>query len=549
MCTHCISSFPARATGEHLHRGFISRLRSEPRTTQGEADQEKEIIVTAASEIPTWALPFAGTPDGLKELQALCELALDVLSEVRQDRSGPGPAGGYRGVAESAREAMAGPLLPELGGAPRDVLAGLTRAFAAGSVDLTHPAALARMQPPTLAVAAAAELVAATLNQSLHAWESGPFTLEIERFVIAELGALIGYGSDAGGTLTSGGSVSNLMAMTMARDSVVARRLGHHAGREGVVGLGRRPVVLAQEAIHFSIGRALRILGIGEDQLIPVAVDADGHTSAADARRVLSDLPDTDLPVALVALAGSTDLGVIDPLHELAEVAREHDLWLHADAAYGAGALFSERLRPLLDGISKADSVTLDLHKFGWLPSSSALLLVKSHGVLQDSFGLATTTCLTSADDTEMGYHGLQGESLQTTRRADAFKILVALRCLGRRRLGAMVDACHDLAVHAAKRIHAEPRLELVAHPPLGSVLFRYLTDDPGWADEVNGAARRELMANGSVLLARTHLMDDAGAQRVYLKLLFLNPETSSEQVDDVIAMFLTTARRIEAEG
>ncbi|TMR97075.1 pyridoxal phosphate-dependent decarboxylase family protein [Nonomuraea basaltis] len=471
------------------------------------------------------------------------------MSEVRHDRSGPGPAGGYHGVAESARALMAGPLLPELGGAPHDVLADVTRAFAAGSVDLTHPAALARMQPPSLAVAAAAELVVATLNQSLHAWESGPFALEIERFVTAELATLIGYGSGAGGTLTSGGSVSNLMAMTMARDSVLARRLSRRPGQEGVAGLHRRPVVLAQEAIHFSIGRALRILGIGEDQLIPVAVDADGRTSAADARRVLFGLPGTDLPLALVALAGSTDLGVIDPLRELAEVAREHDLWLHADAAYGAGALFSERLRPLLDGLSEADSVTMDLHKFGWLPSSSAMLLVKSRGDLQDSFGLATTTCLTSADDTEQGYHGLQGESLQTTRRADAFKILVALRCLGRERLSAMVDACHDLAIHAAERIREEPRLELVAHPPLGAVLFRYLTDDPGKADEVNGAARRELMATGRLLLARTHLVDGAGVQRVYLKLLFLNPETAPEQVDDVIAMFLTTARRIEAEG
>ncbi|MFG6200621.1 pyridoxal phosphate-dependent decarboxylase family protein [Nonomuraea sp. JJY05] len=505
--------------------------------------------MTAVPETPPRTLPFAGSPEGLEELRILCVLALDVISEVRHSRSGPGPAGGHRAVAESARELMAGPLLPEPGGAPRDVLAGLTRAFATGSVDLTHPAALARMQPPPLAVAAAAELVVAILNQSLHAWESGPFALEAERFVTTELAALIGYGPDGGGTLTSGGSVSNLMAMTMARDSVLAHRLGHPTGREGVAGLRRRPVVLAQEAIHFSIGRALRVLGIGEEQLIPVAVDAGGRTSADDARRVLSGLPGTDLPVALVALAGSTDLGVVDRLHELAEVAREHGLWLHADAAYGAGALFSDRLRPLLDGLSEADSVTLDLHKFGWLPSSSAMLLVRSRTHLRDSFGLAPTTCLTSEDDTEEGYHGLQDESLQTTRRSDAFKILVALRCLGRERLGAMVDACHDLAVHAAARIREEPRLELVAHPPLGAVLFRYLTGDPGRADEVNGAARRELMATGRALLARTHLTDEAGDRRVYLKLLFLNPETPPEQVDEVLAMFLATARRIEAEG
>ncbi|MCD0484237.1 pyridoxal-dependent decarboxylase [Streptacidiphilus sp. ASG 303] len=489
----------------------------------------------------------AGTPAGLESVRRLVDTALDILREVSAARTGPVAPGGPGGARAAAAEALAAPLLPERGGDPGEVLAGLVRPYAQWSVDITHPAALARMQPPPTDVAAAAELVGAVLNQSLHAWESGPFALELDRWVIGQLAELVGYdGAEAGGTLTSGGSVSNLMAMTMARDTTIAEKLGRYAFQEGLLRLGVQPVVLCPRGVHFSVERAVRLLGIGEDNIITVPVDKQGRMIPEEADRILTGLPEDRIAVALVAVAGSTDLGIVDPLPELAAVARRHGVWLHADAAYGAGALFSPRLRPMLDGLAQADSVTLDLHKFGWTPASSAALLVRRAETMS-SFGLQPTTCLSADDDTCAGYIGAQNTSLQTTRRVDALKIAVSMRALGRETVAAMVDTCHDLARHAAARIAAEPRLELGTEPPLTAVLFRYLPGHGLDADDFNGRLRRRVMEEGRALLARTHIAQEDGGSRVFLKLMLLNPETTTGQLDLVLDDLLALAAAMEA--
>ncbi|WP_220040583.1 pyridoxal phosphate-dependent decarboxylase family protein [Streptomyces tateyamensis] len=489
----------------------------------------------------------AGTAEGLESVRSLVNTALDILQEAAAARTGPVAPGGPAAARAAAEAALTAPLLPERASEPAQVLAELVRPYAQWSVDITHPAAVARMQPPPTDVAAAAELVGAVLNQSLHAWESGPFALELDRWVIAQLAELVGYDpAEAGGTLTSGGSVSNLMAMTMARDTVLAAKTGRLAFQEGLLNLGVQPVVLAPQGVHFSIERAVRLLGIGEANIRTVPIDEHGRMIPKEAERILAGLPAHEVPVALVAVAGSTDLGIVDPLPELAAIARAHGLWLHADAAYGAGALFSPRLRPMLDGLAEADSVTMDLHKFGWTPASSAALLVRRAETM-NSFGLQPTTCLSADDDTCAGYIGSQNTSLQTTRRADALKIAVSMRTLGRDAVAQMVDTCHDLARHAAARIAAEPRLELGTEPPLTAVLFRYLPGHGLDADAFNGKLRRRVMEDGRALLARTHITQPDGSSRVFLKLMLLNPQTAPEQLDRLVDDLLALAAEQEA--
>ncbi|MGW3633612.1 pyridoxal phosphate-dependent decarboxylase family protein [Streptomyces sp. NPDC005122] len=488
----------------------------------------------------------AGTAAGLESVRTLVNTALDILEEVSATRTGPVAPGGPEGARTAARQALTTPLLPQDGADPALVLAELVRPYAQWSVDITHPAAMARMQPPPTDVAAATELVTAILNQSLHAWESGPFALELDRWVIAQLAELVGYDADAaGGTLTPGGSVSNLMAMTMARDTTLAEKTGAYPFAGGLRALDVQPVVLCPVGVHFSIERAVRLLGIGEEHILSIPVDKNGRMIPQEAERALAELPDDKVAVAMVAVAGSTDLGIVDPLPELAAIARRYGVWLHADAAYGAGALFSPRLRPMLDGLDQADSVTLDLHKFGWAPASSAVLLVRRAETML-SFGLQPTTCLSADDDTCAGFIGLQNTSLQTTRRADALKIAVTMRTLGSKAMGAMVDTCHDLARHAAARITAEPRFELGTEPPLTAVLFRYLPGNGLDVDAFNGALRRRVMEDGRALIARTHIAGEGGSQ-VFLKLMLLNPDTTSGQLDAVLDELLAIATELEA--
>ncbi|MEU1407866.1 pyridoxal-dependent decarboxylase [Streptomyces sp. NPDC005728] len=488
----------------------------------------------------------AGSAEGLLELRALVDGAIGVLREVALGRKGPVAAGGPEAARAAAHAALAGPLMPEQPSDAAGTFLRLVRAYAEWSVDLTHPAAVARMQCPPTAVAAAAELVTATLNQSLHAWESGPFALELERYVVSELAQLAGYGAGSGGTLTAGGSVSNLMALLLARDDAVQRRAGRMSFSAGMASLGVRPVVVCTDVTHFSIGRAAGIVGLGEDAIVRVPSDPLGRLSPEVLDRVLATLPGDVLPVAVVACAGATDQGWVDELPAIAEVTRRYGVWLHADAAYGGGALFSPRLRPMLAGLSEADSITLDLHKFGWTPAASGVFLVRRAETLRHLGGQRTT--LNADEDAAAGYIGLYGDSVQATRRVDAFKIAATLAVLGRAGLAAMVDGCHDLARYAAGRITGERRLELAAMPVLSTVLFRYLPGT-GDADAFNGRLRQRLMGEGRALLARTRVRRADGTAPVFLKLMLLNPATTPAQLDAVIDDVLAVAAAEETRS
>lgn len=304
----------------------------------------------------------------------------------------------------------------------------------------------------------------------------------------SEFNELVGYGPLAGGTLTAGGSISNLMALIAVRDNVMHERAGLAPFAAGIGSLGLRPVVLCTDATHFSVGRAAGIAGLGEEAIIRVPSDALGRLDPGILDCVISELPPGTVPVAVIACAGATDQGWVDDLRGIAEVTRRHGIWLHADAAYGGGALFSSALRGMLDGIEEADSVTLDMHKFGWTPASSGVFLVREARALRHLSAAATT--LNNADDVAAGFVGLYGDSIQATRRADAFKVAVTMAVLGREGLGQMVDACRDLATYAAGLIDDEPRLELGAVPAISTVLFRYVPA-AGDADAFAGRLRR----------------------------------------------------------
>ncbi|MDU0288076.1 pyridoxal phosphate-dependent decarboxylase family protein [Saccharothrix longispora] len=435
----------------------------------------------------------------------------------------PIPAGRPADVLASAIDRLGE--LPEHGLGANAALARLTEVLAEYDVDLAHPFAAAHLQPPPLAVAVAADALAAAGNASLDTYDSGPAALAVERWVVAALTGLAGFGPGADGVFTPGGTLSNLTALLLARDAAAAR-LGVDVRSDGVAALPD-PVVLCSEAAHFSVQRACAALGIGEHAVRPVAVDP--------LRRMRPDALDSQLrsggtPVAVVATAGTTDFGSVDPLHEVAEVAREHGAWLHVDAAYGFGALFSAKLAGLVDGLSLADSVTADLHKIGWQPASASVLLVRSAA----SFGALerSVAYLNPEDDRAEGYDGTLGRTLQTTRRADAVKVAATLLALGRAGLGALVDRCHELARHAAGLIAADPAFELVGGATLTTVVFRYRTADESRSDEVNARLRRRLLRSGEALIGRTEV-DKATC----LKFTLLNPNAREADLVALLAL------------
>ncbi|MET7460991.1 pyridoxal-dependent decarboxylase [Nonomuraea sp. NPDC005501] len=477
------------------------------------------------------------------ELERAVRVVLDGLAAGTARRGGPVPAGPPRELAAHVAGAFAGTRGEE-------ALGRLTELLAYGGADPADPACAAHLHCPPLAVAVAADLAVSALNPSLDSWDQAPAATELETLLVMELAGLVGYPGTAAGVLTSGGTESNVMGLMLARDRVLGRATGGRIELAGVPGNGPRPRIFASAAAHFSVRRAAALLGLGEDAVVAVPVDRALRMEPQALASALRDRAGRgELPVAVVATAGTTDTGAIDPLPECAALAAEHGAWLHVDAAYGGGALLSDRLAPLLAGVELADSVSLDWHKLGWQPAAAGVFLVRREETYASLARRAAY--LNPADDEDAGYPSLLGRSLRTTRRADAFKIAVTLRTLGRDGLGRLVDACHDLALAGAAAVRAHPRLELHAEPVLTAFLFRYLPADPARADQVNAALRRRLLREGRAVIGRTELPADGppgdGPGRVRLKLTLLNPYTTATEVERLVHVVAAAGEAEEA--
>ncbi|MEU7281752.1 pyridoxal-dependent decarboxylase [Streptomyces sp. NPDC045431] len=479
---------------------------------------------------------LAASQEGLAEVLATLAEAVDAAGAARRP-AGPIPAGAPADVLAAAAETLGPAELPAEGLGAKAALQLLATVLLEQGIDLSHPRAAAHLQAPSLSVAVAADTLAAAGNASLDTYDSGPSGIAVERWLIGALIRLAGLGERADGVLTPGGSLSNLMGLLLARDAAALRR-GIDARREGVAALPG-PVVFCSELAHFSTHRACAALGLGEAAVHPVPVDGRRRMRPEALAAALAELGPDRTPIAVVATAGTTDFGSIDPLPEIAEIASGHGMWMHVDAAYGFGALFSDRLADRLAGLELADSVTLDLHKIGWQPAAASVLLVSDTTAFTSLD--REVAYLNPVDDSEAGFDGLLGRSLQTTRRPDAVKAAATLLTYGREGLGRMVDVCHDLARHAERRILAEPELELVAPAELTTVVFRYRTADPRRSDELNGALRRRLLESGAALIGRTEV-----EQRVCLKFTLLNPTATTDDIDGLVDTVLDAGRTCE---
>ncbi|MFC8042184.1 pyridoxal phosphate-dependent decarboxylase family protein [Nocardia sp. NPDC057353] len=495
--------------------------------------------------VPPWgrASQFAGPGAGWAEVgTGLAQVA----AAVRDRHHGtPLPSGDPLAMLAAVADALGPERIPERGVGPATALSTLAELVAAYGLDLTHPLTAAHLQPPPLTVAVVADALASATNASLDTYDSGPATLAIEQWTINALARLAGFTETAGGVFGPGGSYSNLLALLIARDYTAAGH-GVNTRQDGVAGL-HRPIVLCSRVAHFSVHRACAALGLGEAAAIPVPVDAEHRMIPEALDALLTELGASHTPVAVVATAGTTDFGSVDPLPAIAEITARHGVWMHVDAAYGFGSLFSDRLAGLLTGIERADSITLDLHKVGWQPAAASVLLLAD----QQRFASLNRSVayLNPDDDVEAGYGGLLGQTLQTTRRPDVLKVAATFLAYGRGGLGAMLETCHDLARYAERRIAAEPQLELVASVTLTTVVFRYRCEDLD-LDQVNGELRRRLISSGTALIGRTQVrVGGEGEPRTCVKLTLLNPETAESDIDALFDELLRVALEVESEA
>ncbi|MEU3266687.1 pyridoxal phosphate-dependent decarboxylase family protein [Streptomyces bacillaris] len=384
-----------------------------------------------------------------------------------------------------------------------------------------HPRYLGHLNCPVVIPAVLGEAVLSAVNSSLDTWDQSAGGTLIERRLIDWTNERIGLGPAADGIFTSGGSQSNLQALLLAREEAKVRP-EHYT----------RLRIFTSECSHFSVQKSAKLLGLGPDAVVTVPVDSNKRMQAVALARALEQcVAEGAVPMAVVATAGTTDFGSIDPLPEIAALCERFTTWMHVDAAYGCGLLASPERRGMLEGIEHADSVTVDYHKSFFQPVSSSALLVRDRATLRHATYHAEY--LNPRRMAEERIPNQVDKSLQTTRRFDALKLWMTLRVMGADGIGELFDEVCDLAAEGWKLLAADPRFDVVVQPQLSTLVFRYIPSgitSPDGIDRANLYARKALFASGEAIVAGTKV----GA-RQYLKFTLLNPETTVEDIAAVL--------------
>ena len=394
---------------------------------------------------------------------------------------------------------------------------------------------------------AAADLLAAALNQNVGGWRLSPAATEIELHLGRWFASRLGLPETAGGYVLSGGTMAAFVALKAARDARAGwsiRDLGTRAGP---------PLTLYTSAQSHDVTiRAADMLGLGRDAIRIVACD-DNLRMRVDAlsTAVARDVRHGRKPVAVIATAGSVSTGAIDPLDEIADVCAEHGLWLHVDGAYGGVAALTDALRPLFRGIERADSVALDPHKWLYTPHSGSMIVVRDMQTLADAFAMAPSYV---HEDKALSGRGVDLYTLgpQFSRGFHALKIWVSLLAHGwsayERRIA------HDIAL--ARYLYdcaaARPELEPIGPPPALSIAcFRYvpreLRGDCSAEPYLNGLNERlmtELQLGGRVFPSNAIL-----GGRFALRACIVNFRTEAEDIDALIEQAIEKGAALHRQG
>ncbi|WP_125937854.1 pyridoxal-dependent decarboxylase [Streptomyces sp. WAC 06738] len=457
-------------------------------------------------------------------------------------------------TAAHLRERFAGPL-PERGTDALELLDALARDVVADATHISSPRYFGLFNPAPLPVAVWTDAVCSALNQNAAAWRQSPTATALEERVLRWLCDLLGYGDGAFGTLTSGGSEANLIGLKCARDAA--------AGTTAAAGLGGAPLrVYASEQAHFSLVKGVDMLGIGRDNLRRVGTDARFRVRVGELRAAVErDLAAGLRPACVVGVAGTTSSGAVDPLDELADVAAEYGLWFHVDAAYGGALAFSARHGGLLRGVARADSATLDPHKWMFVPFSCGALLTRDGArVLRDAFDTdpaylddrrggdrepADGTPDGPPDDGPLDFFRLGPLG---TRRANALKLWAALAGLGRDGYRRIVERQLDLTRYLAAGLAAADGFEPAGDVQTAVCCVRYLPaavrDAPAATRDAVQRALQQRVERGGRAWVATTVLDGRRALRINVN-GFL---TRRGHVDELVALLRAEGPRAAAD-
>lgn len=431
----------------------------------------------------------------------------ELLRHVDAARAGAGPVVGRDGIDAVAKELD---LQRRIGGGSMDLpgLLSFVRTYCDISADLHHPGYMAHQIAPSDTPGIVADMLQSVTNNIPLIYELAPAASAVDRAVYTWMLDKIGWAGTGAGTLTNGGSLGNLIALVAARSSVVrdAFRDGNPPGL----------VVLAPPTSHYSLRKAVAVMGLGEQAIRPLPIDEVGRI---DVRRVPEVIDEVrrrgERPIALVANACATATGLYDRIGELADVCAARDVWFHVDGAHGACALLSPKLRGLLDGVERADSATWDGHKMLRTSALCTGVLFRDRAALAELFRQdASYLYQEEAAAVDPGQY-----TFETSKAPLGLKIFLTLAWRGEDGLREYVERQYEKAGVLWELIQERDDFEAPYRPQSNILCFRYLP----WQGDLE-ALRGRLIDAGEFYPSSTKIGD-----RPYLRAALMSPATDRE--------------------
>jgi L-2,4-diaminobutyrate decarboxylase len=405
------------------------------------------------------------------------------------------------------------------------------------SIHIHHPNYVGHQVTSPLPAAVLVQFCTSLLNNGAAIYEMGPVNMAMERNVIKKLGELIGFSSGFDGIFTHGGTAGNLTAMLAARQA----KTDYNIWEEGVKS-DNRPGYMMSEQSHYSIGRNVKIMGLGEESIVKVPFGPDYRMRTdllEDCRKRAEDKGIKIISVA--ANSCSTATGSYDDIHKIADFCEKHGLWLHVDGAHGMGVLFSGKYRNKVSGIERADSVVIDFHKMFLVPALNTLVMFRNSDTSFETFAQKASYLFQKSDNNV--WYNSAVRTIECTKSALGIIAYTAMKYYGENYFREYIDSRYDLTSVFAEMIKSDGNFSLATPPESNIICFRYShgTNDEQTLNRLNAEIRDTIVKEGSFYIVRTELEG-----KIWLRLTIINPVTTEKELKNLITRIKEIAGHVD---
>lgn len=396
------------------------------------------------------------------------------------------------------------------------------------SIHIHHPHYIGHQVTSPLPITALVQLCTTILNNGAAIYEMGPVNMAMERNVVKKFASLMGYPATSDGIFTHGGSAGNLTGMLAARQA----RTDYNIWEEGIQ-TDCRPAYMISEQAHYSVGRNVKIMGLGDESIIRVPVDENYRMKTSELESLRLEAENKGLKViCVVASACSTATGTYDDLDAIAGFCEKYGLWMHVDGAHGLGILFSDKHRHLAKGIGRADSVVIDFHKMFLVPALNSLVMFKNAGSSYETFAQKASYLFQSRQNNQ--WYNSAIRTLECTKSALGIVAYTAIKYYGDSYYGKYIDSRYELTKHFASLLKDAPDFSIATEPQTNIICFRY--SPAGYDDvilnNVNAAMRDEIIKDGTFYIVQAEL-----GGKIWMRSTVINPVTDENDLKELISV------------